>query len=134
MNKLVLIAAIAMLIVGTAFTSSAIARDRGDRADRNALTASQIVAPGRRAHSPYQKHVCASPDRKNWPGLETALHDIGKTRADRLIAFRADREQRNTPSDIIEHLNNRSKFLGERSADLKKLAVPRSRPCPTAPG
>jgi len=42
--KKVLNVAAAALIAGTAFTGSAIAQNRGDRADRTAPTANQIVA------------------------------------------------------------------------------------------
>jgi len=59
---------------------------------------------------------------KNWPGLESALHDIGKARADRLVAFRAERGQQKEPGDVIEYLSSHAKFLGERSNDVKKLA------------
>jgi LTXXQ motif family protein len=123
MNRFGLVVAAAAFIVGTAFAGSAIARDRGDRADRNAPTASQIVAQEDARTARIKADLRLTPDQeKNWTGLETALHEIGTTRADRVIAFRADREQRKAPGDIIERLNNRAKFLGERSADLKKLA------------
>ena len=59
---------------------------------------------------------------KNWPGLASALHDIGKNRADRVIAFRTERGQQKDTDDVIEYLNSHAKFLGERSADVKKLA------------
>jgi len=50
------------------------------------------------------------------------LHDIGKARADRLVAFRAERGQQKEPGDVIEYLSSHAKFLGERSNDVKKLA------------
>jgi hypothetical protein len=59
---------------------------------------------------------------KNWPGLESALRDIGKNRADRLVAFRAERGQQKESDDLIEYLKSHAKYLGERSADVKKLA------------
>jgi LTXXQ motif family protein len=124
MKKIQLIAVVAMF-AASAFADSALAqnRDRGARADRGALTAGQIVAQedARTARIKADLRLTAEQE-KNWPGLETALRDIGKTRAERQVALRADREQRKEPVDIIEHLNRRAKILGDRSADVKKLA------------
>ena len=124
MKKTQLIAAVA-LFAASAFADSALAqnRDRGTRADRGTLTASQIVAQedARTARIKADLRLTAEQE-KNWPGLETALRDVGKTRAERQVALRADREQRKEPVDIIEHLNRRAKILGDRSADVKKLA------------
>jgi hypothetical protein len=98
-------------------------RDRGTRADRGTLTANQIVAQedARTARIKADLRLTAEQE-KNWPGLETALRDVGKTRADRQVALRADREQRKEPADIIERLNRRATILSDRSADVKKLA------------
>jgi hypothetical protein len=122
MKKIQLIAALTLFAAG-ACADSAVARDRGARADRSALTAGQIVAQedARTARIKADLRLTAEQE-KNWPGLETALRDIGKTRADRQVALRADREPRKEPVDIIEHLNRRAKILGDRSADVKKLA------------
>jgi hypothetical protein len=124
MKKIQLIAAVA-LFAASAFADSALAqnRDRGTRADRSTLTAGQIVAQedARTARIKADLRLTAEQE-KNWPGLETALRDVGKTRAERQVALRADREQRKEPVDIIEHLNRRAKMLGDRSADVKKLA------------
>jgi hypothetical protein len=124
MKKIQLIAAV-VLFAASACANSALAqnRDRGTRADRGTLTASQIVAQedARTARIKADLRLTAEQE-KNWPGLETALRDVGKTRAERQVALRADREQRKEPVDIIEHLNRRAKILGDRSADVKKLA------------
>jgi hypothetical protein len=42
--------------------------------------------------------------------------------ADRPVAFRAERGQQKESDDVIEYLQSHAKFLGERSADVKKLA------------
>ncbi|MGZ5842409.1 MAG: Spy/CpxP family protein refolding chaperone [Xanthobacteraceae bacterium] len=123
MKKIRLIAVVAMF-TASAFADSAPAQSR-DRArdDRGALTVSQIVAQedARTARIKADLRLTAEQE-KNWPGLETALRDIGKTRAERRVALRADREARKEPADVIEHLNRRAKTLGDRSADVKKLA------------
>jgi LTXXQ motif family protein len=124
MNKVDLIAAATVVVLmGGTFADSAMAqqRDRVARPDR--LTAGQVVAleDARTARIKADLRLTADQE-KSWPGLEAALHDIGRTRADRQVAFRADREGRKEPDDLIEHLNDRAKILGDRSAEVKKLA------------
>jgi LTXXQ motif family protein len=123
MKKIYLFVAAAALIAGSAFTGSAIAQNRGDRADRAALTANQIVAQADARTARIKADLRLTPEQeKNWSGLESALHDIGKNQADRLIAFQAERGQQKEPGDVIEYLNSHAMFLGERSSDVKKLA------------
>ena len=123
MKKLLLTVATAVLIAGSAITGSAIAQDGGDRPDRSALTANQIVAQVDARTARVKADLRLTPEQeKNWPGLASALHDIGKNRADRVIAFRTERGQQKDTDDVIEYLNSHAKFLGERSADVKKLA------------
>jgi len=123
MKKAVMIVAAVALIAGTAFTGSAIAQNRADRADRAALTANQIVAQADARTARIKADLRLTPEQeKSWPGLESALRDIGKDRADRLVAFRAERGQQIEPGDVIEYLTSQAKSLGERSADVKKLA------------
>jgi type IV secretory pathway VirB10-like protein len=150
MKKVLLIVAIAALSAGTAFTGSAIAQNR-DRADRAAPTANQIVAEEDAHTARIKADLRLTPDQeKNWPGFESALHEIGQTRADRLVAPQADSTQPKADStqpkadsappkaesvppkaesaqqtdsgDVIEYLKREAKALGDRSADVKKLA------------
>ncbi len=123
MKKVLLIVAAAALIAGTAFTGSAVAQGRGERVDRAALTANQIVARADARAARLKAELRLTPEQeKNWPDFESALHDIAKNRADRLVAARAERGERKEPGDVIEHLNRLAKSLDERSIDLKKLA------------
>ncbi|WP_020175592.1 Spy/CpxP family protein refolding chaperone [Methyloferula stellata] len=120
MKKVLLTAAVAALISGTGVTGSAFAQSRADRA---ALTANQIVAESDAHTARVKADLRLTPDQeKNWPGFESAVHDIDKTRADRQVAFQAEREQREDGSDVIQYLNDSAKFLGEHSANVKKLA------------
>jgi LTXXQ motif family protein len=122
MKKVLRIVA-AALIAGSAFTGSATAQNRGDRADRPAPTANQIVAQADAHTARIKADLRLTPEQeKNWPGFESALHDIGNNRADRLVAFRTDRGQQKESGDVIEYLNSYAKLLSERSADVKKLA------------
>jgi LTXXQ motif family protein len=123
MKEVLLIAVAAALIVGAAFTGSAGARERGDRSDRAALTANQIVAEMDARTARIKADLRLTPEQeKNWPGFESAVRDISKNRADRLVAFRAERAQRKESDDVIAYLKSNAKYLGERSADVKKLA------------
>ena len=58
----------------------------------------------------------------NWAGFESAMRDIGKTRADREVKARADREQKKDPIDIIEQMHRGAEVMSVRSAETKKLA------------
>ena len=121
--KTVLFIVAAALIAGAAFTDSAIAQRRGDRGDRATLTANQIVAQTDANTAHIKADLRLTPEQeKNWSGLETALHDIGVKRADRLVAIRTEHGRQKDSGDLIEYLNSRGKLLDERSADVKKLA------------
>ncbi len=120
MRKVLLL--VAALVAGAPFAGSAVARDRGDT-DRSAQTSNQIAAQEDVRIARIKANLRLTPDQeKNWPGIETVLRDMGKTRAERQVALQADRSQQKEPSDLIEFLNTRSKRLGDRSADMKKLA------------
>jgi hypothetical protein len=119
MKKALLLAA-AVLIAGAPLAGSAVARDRTDRV---ALTANQIVAQEDVRIARIKADLRLTPEQeKNWPGLESAMRDAGKTRAERQVASQADRAPQKETGDLIEYLTSRSKFLGDRSADMKKLA------------
>ena len=123
MKKLLLILAAAVLVAGVTLPGSAIGQNRSERADRTALTANQIVARADARTARIKADLrLTSEQEKNWPGLEAVLHDMGKVRADRLVALRDERGQQKEPGDVIEYLNGTAKFLGEHSADVKKLA------------
>jgi hypothetical protein len=121
--KTVLFIVAAALIAGAAFTDSAIAQRRGDRGDRATLTANQMVAQTDANTARIKADLRLTPEQeKNWSGLATALHDIGVKRADSLVAFRTEHARQKDSGDLIEYLNSRGKLLGERSANVKKLA------------
>jgi LTXXQ motif family protein len=123
MRKVALFIAAAAVIASASFAGSASAQGHRDRADRAALTADQIAAEDdvRTARIKADLRLTADQE-KNWSGFESALHDIGKTRAERLVALRADRGQHKESSDVIAYLNSRATFFSDRSADMKKLA------------
>lgn len=129
--KTILLLATAAVIAGASFAGPAVARDRGDRA---ALTANQIVAQDDVRIAQIKASLRLTPEQeKSWPAVETALRDVGKTRAERQVALQgapqgdrtqqqSDRGQQKEPVDFIAFLTSRSQRLSERSAELKKLA------------
>jgi hypothetical protein len=122
MKKLLLIAATTALFAGPIFTGSALAQSR-DRADRTPLTANQIVAEEDVRTARIKAELRLTDEQeKNWPGFETALRDISKARADRIVAQQADNGQQKEASDVIDYLTKHANFLADRSADMKKLA------------
>jgi hypothetical protein len=122
MKKQLLIAAtaIALALPAAGFSRIAFAdptehdHDRLSAEDRAAFTDAKIA--GLKAGlklTPAQE--------KNWPAVETALREIGKTHAERFEEakkkFKDDGRH-----DVIEGLRFRSKMLAARSADMAKLA------------
>ena len=65
-----------------------------------------------------------------WPPVETVLKDVAKRRTERFEKFRAERQAQTqaqppaqpTPPDAITRMRRGAEFMGERAADLKKLA------------
>ncbi|WP_296516516.1 Spy/CpxP family protein refolding chaperone [Rhodopseudomonas sp.] len=74
---------------------SANARDR-DR-DRPEQTSNQIVNEADAQTARIKVDLRLTPEQeKNWPGFESAMHDMSKRRADRVMAMR---EERNKDAD-----------------------------------
>jgi hypothetical protein len=122
MKKVLLLAA-AALIAATASAGSAAAQNRSDGPDRATMTVNQIVEEADAHTARIKADLRLTPDQeKNWPGFETALHEIGKNRADRFVAFQAERAQQKEPTDVIDYLSRHAKSFGDRSADIKTLA------------
>jgi zinc resistance-associated protein len=55
---------------------------------------------------------------KNWPAVESALHDLAKQRSERFTA----RASADRPKDPLERLALRADVLSQRGAALKKVA------------
>jgi hypothetical protein len=57
-----------------------------------------------------------------WGPVEEALRDNAKRRVERWQKFRADRESQTGPADPVTRLRRGSEYMGERSAEMKRLA------------
>ena len=121
MRKALILLTTAALVAGSALAGSAVARDRTDRAE---LPANQIAdqADARTAH--IKADLRLTPEQeKNWSGFESAMHDLGKKRADRAIAARAEEaQQKSGPVNAIELMRKQANLESEHAVDQKALA------------
>ena len=121
--KKIFVAAAALALAGSglAYAQSGEKAPREERAARPALTQNMITnfADARIARLKAGLMLTAEQE-KNWPPVETALRDAAKRAADRLVAWRTDREKGDV--DAITRLGRVSEALTERAADLKKFA------------
>ena len=121
MRKALILLTTAALVAGSALAGSAVARDRTDRAE---LPANQIAdqADARTAH--IKADLRLTPEQeKNWSGFESAMHDLGKKQADRVIAARAEEaQQKSGPVDAIELMRKEANLESEHAVDQKALA------------
>jgi hypothetical protein len=110
----------AALLTGIGLTGSAVARDRSDRAE---LTASQMTdrADVRAAKMKVDLNLTADQE-KHWAGFATAMQDMSKKQADRLIASRDARARQHGTLDALDEMRKNADSQIERSNDLKKLA------------
>jgi hypothetical protein len=120
MRKALILLTTAAMAAGSALAGPAIARDRSDRVQ---MSANQIAdqADARTARMKVGLRLTPEQD-KNWSGFETAMRDMGKKRADRQMALREERAQRNGSVDVIEQMRKDADAQIERSNDWKKLA------------
>ncbi len=114
---------VAGLLCAPFVTAPALAETRTERAERNAPTAAQLSAQADAQTARIKADLRLTADQeKSWPGFETALRDIGKLQAEREVARRDERAKQTGNEDFIDEMNRHSKYLGDRSANLKILA------------
>jgi hypothetical protein len=120
MRKTVILAMGTALLIGSAMTGSAVARDRLDRSE---LTASQMTdrADVRTAKMKVDLNLTADQE-KNWSGFASAMQDMSKKQADRRIALRDARAQQHGSFDALDEMRKSADSQIERSNDRKKLA------------
>jgi hypothetical protein len=119
MKKPLILLTAAALMAGSTLSVPAFARDR----EQAELSANQIADQISARTARIKADLRLTPaQEKNWPGFESAMSEIGKTRADRQVAMQAERAQQKGPMDAIEQMRKESKFLSERSVERKKLA------------
>jgi hypothetical protein len=123
MNRTLVCLIAAAAVAGSAITGLAVAQDSGSRTERSGPTAHQLAAEADVRTAVMKADLRLTADQeKLWPGFESAMHDLAERRAEREVAFRAARAEQKGPDDVIAFLNRFADVLGERSADMKKLA------------
>jgi predicted YcjX-like family ATPase len=123
MRKAPVLATIAVLTMGALLAGSAAAQNASDRQSRAATTADQMTDEAEAHIVRVKTELRLRADQETeWSGLEAALREMAKRRADRLMALRAEREQRKGPVGVLDHWRRRADVLSERSATLKRLA------------
>ena len=124
MKKIFVAAALAALAgSGPAYAQSGEkpAAPREERAARPALTQNMITNFADARIARLKAGLMLTPEQeKNWPPVEAVMRDAAKRAADRLVAWRSDREKGEI--DAITRLGRVSDALTERAANLKKFA------------
>jgi hypothetical protein len=119
-KSLILVATTAVLMAGGMLIGPAGA---GDRSDRGELSANQMVAQSDARTARMKADLRLTPEQeKNWSGFESALSEVGKTRADREITLRTERTDQKGAGDFIDNMRHDAESLSQRSDDEKKLA------------
>ena len=110
----------AAVLMATALTGPATARDRSDRVE---LTANQMAdrSDVRIAKMKVDLNLTADQD-KNWAGFAGAMQDMNKKQADRRIAKRDARAQQQSSVDLIDELRRSADSQIEYANERKKLA------------
>jgi hypothetical protein len=122
MNKLVLIAATAVVFVTPNFSSRAAAMPdpeskyhRFSAEDHAAFTDARIAA--------LKAGLKLTPSQeKNWPALEAALRDAAKARSARMSEWRDKAKEIHERNDVIEGLQLHAKGLSALGAEIGKVA------------
>jgi zinc resistance-associated protein len=124
MKKIFVAAAVAALAgSGFAYAQSGekSGNPREERAARPALTQNMITNFADARIARLKAGLMLTPEQeKNWPPVEATLRDSAKRAADRMVAWRTDREKGEI--DALTRLGRVSDALTERAADLKKFA------------
>ncbi|THD65251.1 MAG: hypothetical protein E7813_15515 [Bradyrhizobium sp.] len=120
MRKTLMLVTTAVLLAGTAITSSAGARDRSDRTD---LTVSKITdhAAARAAQMKADLRL-TSEQEKNWSAFETAVVDMWKKQAEQQIVWRDAHAKQQGSVDLIDEMRKDADGQIDQANARKKLA------------
>lgn len=110
-----------VILAASLFTHNAVAqiaaRETLDRTELAKRLSDQFIARTARVKATLR----LTPEQaKSWSDFEVILVDIGKTRAERVIALRTALRKR--PVDAVEQIRAEADFTRERAGEQKKLA------------
>jgi hypothetical protein len=121
MRKSLLLLTSASLVAISVLSAPIIARERADHGE---LTADQLVDQADVRTAQMKVALRLTPDQeKNWPGFASAMQDMSKKRADRVIQVRDARANQKGPVDALQQINDRADAQINRANDWKALAT-----------
>jgi GrpB-like predicted nucleotidyltransferase (UPF0157 family) len=117
MKTTLLLVLAASLFTHTALAQPIAAREALDRTELAKQLSDQFIARTARVKATLR----LTPEQaRSWSDFEIILVDIGKTRAERVIALRTALRKR--PVDAVEQIRAEADFTRERAGEQKKLA------------
>jgi hypothetical protein len=120
MRKTLILVTTAAMLVGTAITGSAVARDRSDRTE---LTASQITDQAAARAAKMKADLRLTPEQeKNWSAFETAVVDMWKKQAEQQIAWRNAHAKQQGSVDLVDEMRKDADEHINQANAWKKLA------------
>ena len=123
MRKTLTLFTAAVLLTGTAFAGSAVARDRSDRSDRSELTANQMTDQAAARAAQLKADLRLTPEQeKNWSAFEVSVVEMWKNQTQRRIAWRAAHAKQQENVDLIDEMRKEADEQIDRSNERKKLA------------
>lgn len=135
MRKTLILATTAAVLGGSVLAYNVYAQQQPPARSRWQPSAADIGAFASARIAALHAGLALNADQeKLWPPVETVLKDVAKRRVERFEKFRAERQAQTpatppaqpqaqpTPPDPITRMRRGAEFMGERAADLKKLA------------
>ena len=137
MRKALILATTAAVIGGSLLVYNVYAQQQPPARSRWQPSAADVGAFANARIAAIHAGLALNADQeKLWPPVEGVLQDIAKRRTERFEKFRAERQAQTqaqppaqaqtpaqpTPPDTIARMRRGAEFMGERAADLKKLA------------
>ncbi|MBR1091326.1 Spy/CpxP family protein refolding chaperone [Bradyrhizobium manausense] len=120
MRKTSILLTTAVLLIGTAVSGSADARDRSDRPE---LTASQMTDQAAARAAQLKADLRLTPEQeKNWSAFETAVVETWKNQVEQRLAWRNARAKQQDNVDLIDGMRKDADEQIDRSNAQKKLA------------
>jgi len=123
MRKTLTLFTAAVLLTGTAFAGSAVARDRSGRSDRSELTANQMTDQAAARAAQLKADLRLTPEQeKNWSPFEVAVVEMWKNQTQQRLAWRAAHAKQQENVDLIDEMRKEADQQIDRSNERKKLA------------
>jgi hypothetical protein len=123
MKKHLIMAAAAVFFTVPSFSTVSFAAppDRSDDIDRRSIEHITTITNARISALKSGLKLNSTQD-KSWPELENALHDVEKSRAERMAKWHEKNKGRQEKIDVLDNLFFKAKSLSARGNELEKIA------------